>query len=126
MGKDMDDGLDEVPAATDSAKSVDAGTPTCDCCASADSATSPVQVAPAGAAEEPSQITLTKCDSLEASAQAAWTAYSSAVGGKAFNGDPLPTWEVMVADPNKKHLVAGWRAAANAAVSTFCASIKTE
>src|SRR5512140_995365 len=98
MGADRDDGVtDTVQTPTDSGKTVDAGAATCECCASADSATTPVaQSPPAGAAEEPSQFTLTKCDSLEASAQAAWTAYSEAVGGKAFNGDPLPTWEAMV------------------------------
>ena len=58
-------------------------------------------------------------DVLEITAQAAWAAYCEAVGGKAFNGDSLPAWSVMVADSKKKQIVAGWRAAANAAVTAF-------
>lgn len=39
-------------------------------------------------------------------------AYSAAVGGRAFNGDPLPTWEEMCNDEKKAHLVKAWVAAA--------------
>lgn len=47
-------------------------------------------------------------------AQIAYTAYCQAVGGKAFNGDPLPSWEEFCADPAKQVQVAAWRAAAEA------------
>jgi hypothetical protein len=47
-------------------------------------------------------------------AQTAWDAYSAAVGGRAFNGDLLPNWDVMVADPKKQNLVKAWRATAEA------------
>ena len=61
-------------------------------------------------------IDLTKADALEASAKAAWEAYSKVIGGKA------QTWAVMAIDPKKKQFVKGWRAAANAAVTAFFAS----
>lgn len=38
--------------------------------------------------------------------------YSEVVGGKAFNGDPLPDWKEFSADPAKQKQVAGWIAAA--------------
>ena len=34
--------------------------------------------------------------------------YCEAVGGKAFNNDPLPTWEVFKADPNKQKQSQAW------------------
>jgi hypothetical protein len=46
--------------------------------------------------------------------QIAWDTYSKAVGGKAFNGDPLPTWAVMCADEKKQNLVAAWKKAGRA------------
>jgi hypothetical protein len=44
----------------------------------------------------------------------AWDTYSKAVGGKAFNGDPLPTWDVMCKDEKKENLVVAWKRAARA------------
>lgn len=44
----------------------------------------------------------------------AYTSYVKAVGGKSYNGDPLPTWEVMVKDPAKVNLVKAWRASSQA------------
>jgi hypothetical protein len=44
----------------------------------------------------------------------AWDTYSKAVGGKAFNGDLLPTWEEMKKDEKKANLVAAWMKTANA------------
>jgi hypothetical protein len=44
----------------------------------------------------------------------AWETYSKAVGGKAFNGDALPTWEVMKNDEKKTQLVEAWIKTANA------------
>jgi hypothetical protein len=44
----------------------------------------------------------------EACAGRAYTAYCAAVGGKAFNGDPLPDWETFRADPAKKKQSDAW------------------
>ena len=44
----------------------------------------------------------------------AWDTYSKAVGGKAFNGDALPTWDVMCKDEKKENLVVAWKKAARA------------
>lgn len=54
--------------------------------------------------------------------KAAWDAYAKAVGGKAFNGDVLPTWEAMQLDAKKQQLVAGWMAAGMAATQSWLAS----
>lgn len=37
-----------------------------------------------------------------------YSAYSEKVGGVAFNGDPLPTWEEFKANPEKEKQVIGW------------------
>jgi hypothetical protein len=47
----------------------------------------------------------------------AWDTYSKAVGGKAFNGDPLPTWDAMCKDEKKENLVVAWKRAARAVAS---------
>jgi hypothetical protein len=47
-------------------------------------------------------------------ARIAWDTYSKAVGGKAFNGDPLPTWDVMCKDEKKENLVVAWKRCARA------------
>ena len=44
-----------------------------------------------------------------------YSAYCSAVGGKAFNGEPLPDWESFAADPAKTKQREAWLATANAA-----------
>jgi len=49
----------------------------------------------------------------------AYTAYAKAVGNRAYNGDPLPTWDQMQADPAKARLVEAWTIAASAAVCDF-------
>lgn len=41
--------------------------------------------------------------------QVAYASYCAAVGGKAFNGDPLPKWEEFANDPAKKKQAAAWR-----------------
>lgn len=38
-----------------------------------------------------------------------YEAYCSAVGGKAFNGDQLPSWHVFSSDPQKLKQADGWR-----------------
>jgi len=44
----------------------------------------------------------------------AYSAYCDAVGGKAFNGDPLPDWKTFRADPAKAKQADAWEAAARA------------
>lgn len=39
--------------------------------------------------------------------------YCEAVGGVAFNGDPLPNWEEFSSDPNKKKQSEAWLASAD-------------
>lgn len=46
-----------------------------------------------------------------------YTAYCVAVGGKAFNGEPLPTWPEFQADPKKLEQVTGWLAVAEVALN---------
>lgn len=41
-----------------------------------------------------------------------YTIYCAAVGGVAFNGEPLPDWEAFRADPAKGKQVNGWLALA--------------
>lgn len=57
--------------------------------------------------------------------QTAWDAYAKSVGGKAFNGDLLPTWEEMKNDPKKAHLVNAWIASAAAVCDVVCDHIVT-
>ena len=45
-----------------------------------------------------------------------YTTYCQSVGGKAFNGDPLPTWDEFSRDSNKQKQVDGWVAVANNAL----------
>jgi hypothetical protein len=42
--------------------------------------------------------------------------YCAAVGGKAFNGDPLPKSEEFLADPTKAKQADAWRAVARKAL----------
>lgn len=35
--------------------------------------------------------------------------YCKAVGGQAFNGDPLPNWDEFGKDPNKQKQADAWR-----------------
>lgn len=45
-----------------------------------------------------------------------YSRYCEAVGGKAFNGDLLPTWGEFVADPAKKKQAEAWLAVASEAI----------
>jgi len=45
-----------------------------------------------------------------------YDAYCVEVGGKAFNGDPLPLWSEFGSDPNKQKQADGWRVAAQVAL----------
>jgi hypothetical protein len=51
-----------------------------------------------------------------------YTAYCRAVGGKAFNGDLLPSWQVFRADPAKKLQSDAWLEAAQVAFRVFTGS----
>lgn len=52
-----------------------------------------------------------------------YTEYCAKVGGKAFNGDPLPAWEQFAADPAKQKQVEAWRAVAKLAVTIVCDAV---
>lgn len=52
-------------------------------------------------------------------ARAMYDAYCSAVGGKAWNGQPLPKSDEFFIDPNKKTQADGWRASARVAKETL-------
>ena len=41
--------------------------------------------------------------------------YCAQVGGKAFNGDPLPDWQTFRADPSKQKQSQAWVAVAHKA-----------
>ena len=49
-------------------------------------------------------------------AEELYTAYCAAVGGVAFNGDPLPDWATFFADPSKEKQSSAWLAAADRAI----------
>lgn len=55
----------------------------------------------------------------ELAAEIAYTHYCNAVGGKAFNGDPLPSWQEFQGDPMKQVQAQGWRIAAEAVLNRF-------
>lgn len=44
-----------------------------------------------------------------------YDAYSKGVGGTAFNGVPLPTWDDFLTDPTKERQLQGWIAVAEEA-----------
>jgi hypothetical protein len=45
-----------------------------------------------------------------------YTVYCQSVGGKAFNGDPLPSWGEFVTDPTKEKQSKAWLDTADAAI----------
>ena len=45
---------------------------------------------------------------IETIAGVLYTQYCDAVGGKAFNGDPLPKWSEFRADPSKQKQSDAW------------------
>lgn len=49
-------------------------------------------------------------------AEELYRVYCEAVGGVAFNGDPLPSWQEFYADPNKKKQSDAWLVAADRAI----------
>jgi uncharacterized protein YfdQ (DUF2303 family) len=54
---------------------------------------------------------------IEDTADAEYSAYCAAVGGKAFNGDVLPNWAEFRADPNKKTQSDAWIVATCAGIN---------
>lgn len=46
-----------------------------------------------------------------------YTEYSKCVGGVAYNGDPLPSWDDFKADPNKQRQADAWISAAAVAIA---------
>ena len=52
-------------------------------------------------------------------AKCCWDAYKESVGGKAWNGDALPTWDEMKADESKQGLVEAWKRGSFAVVHCY-------
>ena len=50
-------------------------------------------------------------------AEELYLTYCAAVGGVAFNGDPLPDWATFAADPTKTKQSEAWLATADRAVA---------
>lgn len=59
----------------------------------------------------------------DALAKLAYDTYCTAVGGKAFNGDPLPDWETFKKDANKTKQADAWRKCARAVADRVIKSI---
>lgn len=55
-------------------------------------------------------------EDIEELAGRLYEVYCTAVGGKAFNGDPLPSWEVFRDDTSKLKQSEAWIAVAEEAV----------
>ncbi len=53
-------------------------------------------------------------------AERLYTVYCESVGGKAYNGDPLPDWNDFHNDPSKDKQSKGWMDAADAAIDLLC------
>lgn len=51
---------------------------------------------------------------IEELTEIAYETYCKEVGGKAFNGDPLPSWKEFASDPNKTKQSNAWRSAIKA------------
>ena len=62
---------------------------------------------------------------IEEMAGSLYEAYCTAVGGKAFNGDPLPDWKTFRADPAKQKQSNAWIAVAAKSVGLLAADIAT-
>jgi len=55
----------------------------------------------------------------EAIAGILYDAYCAKVGGKAFNGDDLPTWKTFRADPSRTKQSDAWVVVAETAIDTL-------
>jgi len=49
-----------------------------------------------------------------------YTVYCESVGGKAYNGDPLPDWHDFYNGPSKDKQSKAWLDAADAAIDLLC------
>jgi len=56
---------------------------------------------------------------IEALAGTLYDAYCTKVGGKAFNGDPLPNWQEFRADPTKRKQSDAWITVAETAIGNI-------
>lgn len=56
---------------------------------------------------------------VEELAKLLYETHCKSVGGLAFGGDPLPTWETIMHDETKQKLAGAWRAVASMAVTTL-------
>ena len=56
---------------------------------------------------------------VEPLAEQLYIQYCAEVGGKAFNGDPLPSWNEFRADPSKTKQFKAWIRAADTAMVTM-------
>lgn len=56
---------------------------------------------------------------LEPHADLLYSVYCEAVGGVAFNGDPLPSWADFAADPNKQKQADAWRSVAKQSLGFY-------
>jgi uncharacterized protein (DUF3820 family) len=56
---------------------------------------------------------------IEEKAEMLYETYSEAVGGVAYNGDPLPSWAEFSADPEKEVQAEAWREVARKAAGGF-------
>ena len=54
-------------------------------------------------------------DRIEQIASNLYSVYCESVGGKAYDGKPLPDWNTFRADPQKAKQVEGWMAVARKA-----------
>lgn len=53
---------------------------------------------------------------VDALAKELYETYCQSVGGVAFNGDPLPSWDDFSTDPTKQKQTIGWKSVAGRAV----------
>lgn len=58
-------------------------------------------------------------DNTEQLAHTLYDTYCAAVGGKAFNGDPLPSSAEFFGDPAKETQANAWRIVAQTAMDTL-------
>lgn len=56
---------------------------------------------------------------IENLAEILYETYCREVGGKAFNGDPLPDWRTFRADPSKSKQSGAWIAVAIEAIENL-------
>lgn len=68
-------------------------------------------------ASETEQVEPTQDEAIDRLAGQLYDNYCVSVGGKAWNGDPLPSWEEFGSDPTKQLQANGWRSSAKLAMA---------